>query len=80
MGITSIFKGYIFSKTWYTNAKTTPNAAKEGFNVAKYVPYGPLKDVLPYLMRRAQENTSITGQIGRELSNIILEKKRREKY
>jgi proline dehydrogenase len=54
------------------------NAAKEGFNVAKYVPYGPLKDVLPYLMRRAQENTSITGQMGRELSNIISEKKRRE--
>ena len=54
------------------------NAAKEGFNVAKYVPYGPLKDVLPYLMRRAQENTSITGQMGRELSNIIAEKKRRE--
>ena len=53
------------------------NAAKEGFNVVKYVPYGPVKDVLPYLIRRAEENTSIAGQMGRELINIIEEKKRR---
>lgn len=53
------------------------NAAKEGFNVVKYVPYGPVKDVIPYLMRRAEENTSIAGQMGRELTNIIEEKKRR---
>lgn len=53
------------------------NAAKEGFNVVKYVPYGPVKDVLPYLIRRAEENTSIAGQMGRELANIIEEKKRR---
>ena len=55
------------------------NAAKEGFNVVKYVPYGPVKDVLPYLIRRAEENTSIAGQMGRELTNIIKEKKRRRK-
>ena len=55
------------------------NAAKEGFNVVKYVPYGPVKDVLPYLIRRAEENTSIAGQMGRELTNIIEEKKRRRK-
>lgn len=54
------------------------NIAKLGFNVAKYVPYGPVKDVLPYLIRRAEENTSIAGQMGRELSNIIAEKKRRK--
>jgi len=53
------------------------NAAKEGFNVVKYVPYGPVKDVLPYLIRRAEENSSIAGQMGRELTNIIDEKKRR---
>ncbi len=53
------------------------NLAKAGFNVAKYVPYGPVKEVLPYLIRRAQENTSVKGQTGRELSLIIKEKKRR---
>ena len=54
------------------------NAAKKGFNVVKYVPYGPVEDVIPYLIRRAEENTSISGQMGRELSNIIAEKKRRK--
>jgi len=54
------------------------NAAKKGFNVAKYVPYGPIKDLLPYLIRRAEENTSIAGQMGRDLSNIIEEKRRRK--
>jgi len=53
------------------------NLAKEGYNVAKYVPYGPVKNVLPYLIRRAQENTSVKGQTGRELSLIIKEKQRR---
>jgi proline dehydrogenase len=45
--------------------------------VAKYVPYGPVKEVLPYLIRRAEENTSVKGQTGRELSLIIRELKRR---
>ncbi|MCX6230200.1 MAG: proline dehydrogenase family protein [Bacteroidetes bacterium] len=54
------------------------NLAKEGFNVAKYVPYGPVKTVMPYLIRRAQENTSIAGQTGRELSLIKEELKRRK--
>lgn len=53
------------------------NLANAGFNVAKYVPYGPVKEVLPYLIRRAQENTSVKGQTGRELSLIIKEKQRR---
>jgi|SRR6185312_5084764 len=53
------------------------NIAKEGYHVAKYVPYGPVKNVLPYLIRRAQENTSVKGQTGRELSLIIKEKQRR---
>lgn len=55
------------------------NLANADYNVAKYVPYGPIKEVLPYLIRRAQENTSVKGQTGRELGLIIKEKKRREK-
>lgn len=53
------------------------NLADSGYNVAKYVPYGPIKAVLPYLFRRAQENTAIAGQMSRELSLIVKEKKRR---
>ncbi|WP_285009077.1 proline dehydrogenase family protein [Pedobacter faecalis] len=53
------------------------NLSDAGYNVAKYVPYGPVKAVMPYLFRRAQENTSIAGQTSRELSLIIKEKKRR---
>ena len=44
------------------------NLAKQGYNVAKYVPFGPVKDVMPYLIRRAEENTSVAGQTSRELS------------
>ncbi len=47
------------------------NLANASYNVAKYVPYGPVKEVLPYLIRRAEENTSVAGQTGRELSFII---------
>jgi proline dehydrogenase len=54
------------------------NLAKEGYKVAKYVPYGPVDAVLPYLTRRAQENTSMAGQMGRELGLILAEKKRRK--
>jgi proline dehydrogenase len=53
------------------------NLADAGYNVAKYVPYGPVKAVLPYLFRRAQENTAIAGQMSRELGLILAEKKRR---
>lgn len=53
------------------------NLSLNGYNVSKYVPYGPVKEVLPYLIRRAQENTSVKGQTGRELNLIIKEKKRR---
>jgi len=54
------------------------NVAHAGYNVAKYVPYGPVKEVMPYLLRRAQENTSVAGQMGRELALIVKEKKRRK--
>ena len=55
------------------------NLAEASFNTVKYVPYGPVKDVLPYLIRRAEENTSIAGQTGRELNLIEQEIKRRKK-
>ena len=54
------------------------NLSKEGYNVAKYVPYGPMKEVMPYLIRRANENTSVAGQTGRELSLIQRELERRK--
>lgn len=52
--------------------------ADKKYNVAKYLPYGPVKDVVPYLTRRAQENTSVAGQTGRELSLIQKELDRRK--
>ncbi|MDN3588598.1 proline dehydrogenase family protein [Pedobacter aquatilis] len=54
------------------------NLADANYNVAKYVPYGPIKAVMPYLFRRAQENTSVAGQTGRELGLIERELKRRK--
>ena len=54
------------------------NLSNLGYNVAKYVPYGPVKEVLPYLIRRAEENTSVGGQTGRELSLIKQEIKKRK--
>lgn len=54
------------------------NLAKAGYNVAKYVPYGPIEKVMPYLFRRAEENTSIAGQTGRELTLIKRELQRRK--
>jgi len=53
------------------------NLAHATYNVAKYVPYGPINEVLPYLLRRADENTSVSGQTGRELGLIMKERKRR---
>ena len=55
------------------------NLAAAGYNVAKYMPYGPVKSVMPYLFRRAQENTSVGGQTSRELGLIMAEKERRKK-
>ena len=54
------------------------NLAQEGYNVAKYVPFGPVKDVMPYLIRRAEENTSVAGQTNRELELIKRERNRRK--
>jgi proline dehydrogenase len=55
------------------------NLSKAGYNVAKYVPYGPVQEVMPYLIRRAEENTSVKGQTGRELNLLSREIKRRRR-
>lgn len=54
------------------------NLAHAGYQVSKYLPFGPVKDVLPYLIRRAEENTSVEGQTVRELELLIKERKRRK--
>lgn len=54
------------------------NLGAEGYNVAKYIPFGPVKDVMPYLIRRAEENTSVAGQTSRELTLLKKEKERRK--
>ena len=56
----------------------TFNLAAHGYNVAKYVPYGPIREAIPYLIRRAQENTSVAGQTSRELALLRQEKQRRK--
>ena len=56
----------------------TYNMAEANARVAKLIPYGPVKEVLPYLIRRAEENTSIAGQTGRELSLLRKEMNRRK--
>lgn len=56
------------------------NLAANGYNASKYMPYGPVKDVIPYLIRRAQENTSVAGQMGRELKLLKDEVRRRKLF
>lgn len=67
----------LFSQLLGMSDNITFNLAKAGFRVGKYVPYGQVGDVIPYLIRRAQENTSVTGDAGRELSMVLQEVKRR---
>ena len=57
----------------------TFNLAEKGYNVVKYVPYGEIKTMMPYLFRRAEENTSVKGQSSRELKLIEKEMKRRKR-
>jgi proline dehydrogenase len=68
-----------FSQLYGMSDNITFNLAKEGCSVSKYVPFGPIRDVIPYLMRRAQENSSVSGQTGRELSLLRREIERRKK-
>ncbi|MCP4122912.1 MAG: proline dehydrogenase [Bacteroidetes bacterium] len=67
----------LFSQLYSMSDHISFNLARHGYRVAKYMPYGPLKDVIPYLVRRAQENTSVAGQMGRELSLLKEEMRRR---
>lgn len=66
-----------FSQLYGMSDHISFNLAHEGYNVAKYLPYGPVRSVLPYLIRRTEENTSIAGQTSREMNLITMERKRR---
>lgn len=67
-----------FSQLYGMSDNITFNLAAAGCKVSKYLPFGPIKDVIPYLMRRAQENSSVSGQTGRELALIKKEIQRRQ--
>ncbi|MBK8641233.1 MAG: proline dehydrogenase family protein [Saprospiraceae bacterium] len=66
-----------FCQLYGMSDNITFNLSAQGYNVAKYVPYGPIREVTPYLTRRAQENTSVTGDMSRELNLLTKEMKRR---
>jgi proline dehydrogenase len=76
-GITPDHPHVHFSQLYGMSDNITFNLAKAGCSVSKYLPFGPIRDVIPYLMRRAQENSSVAGQTGRELGLIRKELKRR---
>ncbi len=67
-----------FSQLYGMSDNLSYNLAKANYNVSKYVPYGPVRDTLPYLIRRAQENSSVKGHMSRELELITKELKRRK--
>jgi proline dehydrogenase len=67
-----------FGQLYGMSDHITYNLAAMGYNVSKYLPFGPVKDVMPYLIRRADENTSVGNQTNRELELLEMEKKRRK--
>ncbi len=67
-----------FSQLYGMSDNISYNLSEAGYNVAKYTPYGPIKQVVPYLLRRTQENTSVEGQTSRELNLLIKERTRRK--
>ena len=77
-GIDSSDKRVWFGQLYGMSDHISFNLAAQGYNVAKYIPFGPVRDVMPYLIRRANENTSVAGQTNRELELIKKEKKRRK--
>ena len=78
MGIANNDKRITFSQLLGMSDPITFNLAAHGYNVAKYVPYGPIREAMPYLIRRAKENTSVAGQTSRELTLIRAEIARRK--
>jgi proline dehydrogenase len=77
-GISKDDKRIFFGQLLGMSDNISFNFAAHNYNVAKYLPFGPVRDVMPYLIRRAQENTSVAGQTSRELNLITKEKKRRK--
>jgi proline dehydrogenase len=77
-GISKDDKRIFFGQLLGMSDNISFNLAAHNYNVAKYLPFGPVRDVMPYLIRRAQENTSVAGQTSRELNLITKEKKRRK--
>ncbi|WP_026998647.1 proline dehydrogenase family protein [Eisenibacter elegans] len=71
--------GVFFAQLYGMSDHISYNLANAGYNVAKYVPYGPVKSVIPYLIRRAEENTSVAGQSSREYTLVSKEVQRRRK-
>ena len=79
MGIERNSEKIWFGQLFGMSDHITFNLANENYNVVKYLPYGPIKEVIPYLIRRAEENTSVKGQTSRELTLIKNEISRRKK-
>ena len=77
LGISKEDRRVWFGQLYGMSDHITFNLANEGYNVAKYLPFGPVRDVMPYLIRRAEENTSVAGQTSRELELLKKERKRR---
>ena len=77
-GISKNDKRIWFGQLYGMSDNISYNLAKYGFNVAKYLPFGPVRDVMPYLIRRAEENTSVAGQTSRELNLLKIERQRRK--
>lgn len=78
LGIETNDKHFFFAQLLGMSDNISYNLAKAGYNVAKYVPYGPVEAVMPYLFRRASENSSVAGQASREFMLIKKEVERRK--
>jgi proline dehydrogenase len=77
-GLSKNHAGIWFGQLYGMSDHISFNLAENGYNVAKYLPFGPVRDVMPYLIRRAEENTSVAGQTTRELSLLKKERARRK--